>query len=159
MAERAGHRRRIQVGLVLIFLAAAIVNFSEWSSDYPASAIGAGVSTVALLAWPAYAIWCGRSPNERWWIFPSVFWVLAFACGLVGWWAVSSGLGAATVSQGLGPVVLLFVSTAPFYGITRYLGSPGDIWFVLVSGTIVYASTLLAFAVARRAYPRVQRRT
>jgi hypothetical protein len=136
------------MGLIVLFVAAAVANFSTWVETLPPTGLGAAVSTVALLAWPVYAVWRGRQHEPRAYLFPTMFWFLVAVIGLVGWWAVSGGTASATGVYGMG-LVLLFWVTSPFQGVTAYVGSPGSLAFVVLAWGVVYAVTMGALAFAR----------
>jgi hypothetical protein len=143
------------VGLIVLFLAAAVANFSTWVETLPPTGLGAVVSTVGLLAWPIYAVWRGRQPVPRGWLFPTVFWVLVAVIGLVGWWAASGGAASASGGYGIG-LVLLFWVTAPFHGVTAYVGSPGNLAFVIAAACAIYAATMGAFGFVRLGSSRTE---
>ncbi len=145
--------RRRQLGLIALFLAAAVANFVTWSETLSPTGFGAAVSTVALLAWPVYAVWRGRQPEPRGWLFPTVFWALLAVIGLIGWWSASGGAASASGGYGIG-LMLLFWVTSPFHGVTAYVGSPGNLAFVVLAACVVYAVTMGAWAVVRQGFSR-----
>lgn len=148
-------RTAIVAGVVLValFIGAGILNADAWLMGSPASPVGMVGTLIALVAWPVHGVWAGLTRRDRPypWRFPVVFWSAVVVLAVGGWLLLNAGPGS-TVSEG--PSVLggmaLFLSTAPFHGLSRLADTAGSLPVVVGVSVAVLAVSLLALAIARR---------
>jgi hypothetical protein len=142
----------IRFGMVGAFVVAGVLNSGEWIYGLTPTLTGTLASVLALVCWPAYAAWVSRRAGARW-VFPTAFWLVVLACVVVGPWAYSLGVGTATASEGLGTVLLLFIGSAPSYGLTRLLGQSASLLTAGLVCVAVYGAATTLFLVLRRQPP------
>lgn len=139
--------------LVALFVAAAVLNAESWLMGSQASTVGLVATLVALVAWPVHGVWVGSTHRGRAypWQFPVVFWSAVVVLAVGGWFWVTAGPGS-TVSGGISLLggAALFVSTAPFHGLSRMADTSGSLPVVVGVSALVLAVSLLALYLARR---------
>lgn len=149
-----------KVVLVALFIGAAVFNAVPWLMGSPASLREVAVTLVALAAWPVYGVWMGRrrAVPVHLWRFPLAFWSTVVVAAIGGSYALTAGTGSIVDGPLSMPgAVAVFLSTAPFYGLTRppNINEPlFNLGAVVVVSAVVLGVSVMAQVLSRRAATR-----